>query len=807
MLRNYIKTAFRSLLKNKGFTAINILGLSIGLATCLLIIFYVVDELGYDRYNEHASLIYRIDADIKFGSNLFVGAVAPDPVGPILQKDYPEVQKAVRFRMRGPMLIRKGEQNISEHNVVFADSTLFDVFTLPVLSGDARTALTQPHTVVINESTAKKYFNSTDVVGKTLLVSDSVNYKITAVIKDVPHASHFHFDIFVAMAGLPESRQNMWLSNNFNTYILLRPGADPAKLQNQLKDLLRRNVGQQLQAMVNTSYDAFEKSGNYDKLTLMPLTQIHLHSNKDSEFDANGNILYVYIFSFTALIILIIACINFMNLSTARSANRAREIGVRKVLGSLKTNLIAQFLIESMLVSFIAMFIALLIARLAIPYFNDLSGKNISTDMFFSNWLLPALTALVLIVGLLAGSYPAFFLSGFRPIEVLKGKFNAGFKSSWLRSGLVVFQFFISITLIIGTLVIYRQLNYIQNRSLGYNRSNILIIYGTSSLGNQVKTFKDELLKINGVENATITGYLPTNGYNNSNPVFRDAIPDQKRAISTQNWSVDENYVPTLDIQMAAGRNFSSKLATDSNAVVINQTAAKLLGFADPVNKTVYELANLKIQKTKPYTIIGVVKDFNFNSLRENVTPLVLHLNVDKASIAVKIKGDNTAGVMLQISNKWHSFNPSLPFNSAFMDDNFNSMYLAETRLGNIFITFAGLAIFIACLGLFGLVSYASEQRTREIGIRKVLGASVKNIVTMLSTDFLKLVVISALVAFPVGWYLMHLWLRDFAYRINISWWIFALAGMLALAIALVTVSLQAVKAAVANPVKSLRSE
>ena len=809
MLKNYLKIALRNLWKNKGFSAINIIGLSVGLATCLLIMLYVMDELSYDKYNEKADRIYRVDGDIQFGGNHFILAVAPEPMGPTLRKDFPQVEQYVRFRNYGGFLVKKGNENLQEDKVVYTDSTLFNVFTLPMIAGNAKTALKDPKSVVITERIAKKYFNTTDnVVGKTLTINDTGNLKITGVIKNVPTQSHFNFDLFVSMNGSLQSWEvNNWVSNNENTYIVLKKGADPKALEAQFDAMVEKYVGPQVISLLNIKMDEFKKSGNYDRYILTPLTSIHLYSDKVAELGANGSIQYVYIFSAIAIFILLIACVNFMNLSTARSSNRAKEVGVRKVLGSLRNNLIAQFLTESILISFIALVLALLLAWALLPYFNQIANKEIGIGLFSKSWLLPSLIVLMLLVGLLAGSYPAFYLSSFQPIVVLKGKLAGGFRRSWLRSSLVVFQFWISIVLIIGTMVIYNQLNYIQNKKLGFNRKQVLVLQNTDPLGSQAKSFKDEMLKIPGVQSATMTGYLPTSDWRSDSPLFPDASLDQKRAVSTQIWTVDENYVPALGMEMAKGRNFSKQFLTDSSGIIINEAAAKLLGFADPINKPLYYLNDIKTKDIKTYHIIGVVKDFNYNSLRQTVTPLALFLGNQTGKIALKINTTNIKGLIAQIENKWRAMVAGQPFSYSFMDEQFNNIYRAEQRISQISVTFAILAILIACLGLFGLVTYAAEQRIKEIGIRKVLGASVVNLVSMLSKDFLKLVTISALIAFPFAYWAMNKWLQDFAYRVSISWWVFAVAGFAALAIALMTVSFQAIKAAIANPVKSLRTE
>lgn len=807
MFKNYLKIAFRNLIKNKFYTSINIIGLAVGLATCLLIFLYVTDELGFDKYNVNAERIYRVNNEVKFNGNYLDLAQAPALMGVTMLQEMPQVQQYTRIRWYGSFLVKKGNESIQEQRVGYADSTLFDVFTLPVIAGNAKTALKDYHSLVITETIAKKYFNSTDAIGKTMLINDTGNYKITAVIKDIPKQSHFNFDFFVPMMENGGSNEDTWLSENYSTYILIKKNADAKQVEAQLNPFMDRHVGPQLQSLVNISMSDFKKGGGYIRASLTPVTAIHLHSSKIAELDANGNAEYVYIFSGIALMILLIACVNFMNLSTARSSNRAKEVGVRKVLGSLKKNLVQQFLTESFLISFIALIIAVVIACLLLPYFNQLAGKEIYTVTLLQPSVLLSLVVLMIIVGLLAGSYPAFFLSSFQPIDVLKGKLAAGFKRSWLRNALVVFQFAISIVLIFGTIVIYNQLNYIHNKDIGFNRNQVITINHTNTLGNQAQTFKNELLQISGVQAATMTGYLPVNNARNSNTYFTSSTLNPSTAINVQNWTVDENYIPTLELKMVRGRNFSQQFLTDSTGIIINEAAAKFLATNDLLNKRLYTINNIQTKSQLNFHIIGVVKNFNFSSLRDVVTPLALLYGKDNSGISVRIQTANVPAAIEQIRNKWKAMTPSQPFDYSFMDEDFNKLYTTEQRTGHIFITFALLAILIACLGLFGLVTYAAQQRIKEIGIRKVLGASVSNIAGMLSTDFLKLIIISAIIAFPLAWWAMNKWLQGFAYRITISWWVFVVAGVLALLLALVTVSFQAIKAAIANPVKSLRTE
>lgn len=807
MIKNYIKTAFRSLMKNKGFTFINVFGLTLGLATCLLIVFYVFDELSYDRYNTKADRIYRVNNDIKFGGLENSYAIAPAPAAAALKADFPEIEQVVRFRDMGGNQVRKGNQDIQEDRMVFADSTLFQVFTLPMIQGDPSKALIAPHAIVITENMANKYFGHTDAVGEVLTINDSVRYKVTGVIKNIPQQSHFHFDFYMSMATIDESRNNGWLSNNFATYILLRPGADAKSLAAKFPHFLEEHAGGQLQAFLHKDFKAFEKDGSYFRFSLAPLTKIHLQSTSIDGFEPNGNIEYVYIFSATAIFILLIACVNFMNLSTARSANRAKEVGVRKVLGSPRKALIAQFLTESIMVTLVGAILAVFTAWAFLGLFNQMSGKQLSVTPQIIGWLLPSLLVIILVVGCIAGSYPALFLSGFQPIKVLKGKLAGGFKGSSLRSVLVVVQFSISIFLIVGTLVISNQLNYIRNKDIGYRRDHILVVKNAWALGKAANTFKQAVKNIAGVEAASLSNSLPTDDNSSSTTFFKDPVIDQKRAVLSYNWSVDEDFVPTLGMKMAMGRNFSKDMATDTAGVIINEAFAHQLGYANPLGQVLYTPANAMLTRMDKYHIVGVVKNFNFKSLKETVSPMLFNLNQGVNTLNVRLNGTDPQPLIDKIQAQWKTLSPNRQFSYTFLDDNFDAVYRAEQRTGAISMAFTTLAIIIACLGLFGLAAYAAEQRTKEIGIRKVLGANISTIVNMLSKDFIRLVLIAIAIAIPLGWWAMHNWLQSFAYRENIQWWVPVVAGVSAIAIAFITISFQSVKAALTNPVKSLRSE
>ena len=813
MFRNYAKIAWRNLVKNKLYSALNVLGLATGLGVCLLIILYVTDELSYDRYNVNAGRIYRVDEDSYINNTRFDAAMVSKFLGPALVASHPRIQQMVRFRNPGNQLVKKGDSHILEHRFVFADPTIFKVFTLPMIAGDANTALKNHHSIVIDESAALRYFNSTDVLGQTLEIGDdNTPVKVTGVIRDMPEQSQFHFSFIRPIREsytFNGADDNSWLSSNYYTYILAQPGTTRAEVQKDVDEAVNLNIGPALQKQVHASVADLEKAGNHFRYRIFPLTDVHLYSNKSYELEANSNILFVYTFSVIAVLILLIACVNFMNLSTARSANRAKEVGIRKVAGSTKGHLVLQFLTESVLLSLFSLVLALGIAVLLLPMFNQLAGKSLHPGQLFSGRLLPVLILLVLVVGCIAGSYPAFYLSSFQPIHVLKGKMAAGFKSSRLRSSLVVFQFFISIGLIVSTLVIYRQLHFIQNKEVGFNRNRVLVIHDTWPLGRDgTANLRTNLLTLAGVTDVTITGDLPTVGGDQYRQPgwFRDASLDASKAFFLTTLAVDAHYVPTLGMHIVKGRNFNlAKFATDSTGIVLNEAAVAMLGVKDPLNLLIWSKDHEF--PARPFHVIGIVKDFNYNSMHDNIHPLAMVVSPYWGSMAVRFNKNDVAGLIRQVENKFHAAKQGLPFTYTFMDDDFDRLYHTEQQTGRIFITFAIFAIVIACLGLFGLVTYAAEQRTKEIGIRKILGASVSGIVSLLSRDFAMLVGIAALIAFPVAWWAMYKWLNTFAYRTPISWWIFLVAGAIAFAIALLTVSIQTIRVALANPVKSLRSE
>ena len=813
MLSNYLKIAWRTLRKQGGYTAINVVGLALGLACCLLITLYVVDELSYDRFNAKADRIYRLHSDIKFGGDVLNMAVTPDPLGPTLKQDYPQVEQFTRLHQRGTWSVSRAgtTSTVREDNITFADSTVFDVFTLPLLAGDPKQALAQPNSVVISEAAATRHFGKQNPVGQTLLFNKQA-YKVTALMRNMPTNSHFRADFLLSMRN-DDYQWGQWLSNNHHTYVVLRPGVDATVFAKNLDAVAEKYAGPQLVSFLGSTMAQFRQANNRFRFTMMPLTDIHLRSKQTIELAPVGDISYVYIFSAVALFILLIAGINFMNLATARSASRAKEVGVRKVLGSGQGQLMNQFMTESVLTTTLAMVLAVGLVAAALPLFNDVAAKQLTINGLLTPlWLLVLLTV-PLIVGLLAGVYPAIFLSSYRPIAVLKGKVMASsgqalLSSARLRSGLVVFQFMMSVLLIIGTIVVYRQMRYIQTKNLGFNRQQVLVVNGADGLGKQAETFRQAVLQLPGVANGTVSGFLPTPSDRSSTVFFPEGQIEQQKGVNMQNWGIDYDYLKTMGMQVVQGRGFSRSFGADSSGIMLNETAAKLFGGKAIIGKRIAVYADVVNKLTKSYTVIGVVKNFNYESLRQEVGALSLILAGSTGSVSFRLNGSsNLPALVRQIEANWKRLAPGQAFSYTFLDDNFDQMYRTEQRVGTLTLTFSVLAVLIACLGLFGLAAFTAEQRTKEVGVRKVLGASVSSLIGLLSKDFLKLVLIAIVIASPLAWYAMHRWLQDFAYRVDIEWWVFALAGALAIGIALLTVSFQSIKAALMNPVKSLRSE
>ncbi|WP_420401298.1 ABC transporter permease [Flagellimonas sp.] len=811
MFKNHIKIAWRSLKKQPFFTFLNLFGLAIGIAGALLIALYIQDELSYDTMFADADRIHRINADIKFGGEDRKFAVAPAPLAEALDNDFAEVELTTRFRTRGSVLIKRTgtEVNVKEQQSTFVDSTFLKMFGLKLLAGDPNTALKLPNTLLLTKTAAEKHFNVNEAVGQTLELNNTQTFTVAGVVEDMPKNSFLRdHSVFMAMSGYEDSRVVNWGSNNYQTFFKLIPSAKAADLEDPLRAFLGKYVipGVQ-QFMPGITEEQFLAAGNHLFYHSIPLTDIHLNSDRVAEISPNNNIQSIYILSFIAIFLLVLACVNFMNLSTAQSLKRAKEVGVRKTLGSNKVDLIRQFLVESGLVSFGALLLAILVAVIALPFFNDLADKAIvfpyaSPAFWFS------LVAAGVLLGVFSGSYPAFFMSKFIPVKVLKGSNSNSLGGSKVRNGLVIFQFAISVFLIIGTLVVYQQLEYIQNKDLGFSKEQVLVVNDVYTVGDQAESFKEEVKKLGFVKNATLTSFFPTpSSRGDSTFAPEDGVTDQERAVSMQTWYVDQDYVNTMGFDLIAGRDFDRRFKNDSTSIIINESALATMGLSPEEVLGKRFTSDWGLENPKFYSVIGVVKDFHFSPFREDIEALSLFLGDDTGSMAIKLETADFQGALTSVQDIWRRLAPGQPFDYYFMEDSFNKTYKAEQRLGRIFFIFTTLSILIACLGLFGLAAFNAEKRTKEIGVRKVLGASVGQITYKLSADFLKLVAVAIVISLPVGWYAMNQWLADFSYRIEVKWWVLVLAAVLAVVISLLTVSYQSIKAAIVNPVNSLRTE
>jgi putative ABC transport system permease protein len=810
MFRNYLRIAIRKLVKHKTFSVINVFGLAIGLAACILIAAFVSDELSYDTYTEHAAQIYRIELQIIQNGGVVVYPNVDVAVGAGIKNAFPEVLASSRINRQGEMFVKNGDKLFKESNIAFCDSNFLQMFSIPLVEGDNKTALVSPGSIVITRALEHKYFNDKPAVGKSLLIGREP-YKITGIIEKIPDNSHFHFDAFISMATINYAMHGTtWSNLGFYTYLLLDKKADPKKLEAKFPELIQKYVAPEAVHDMGISLSEAQKVANTWRFFLMPATEIHLHSNTKYELEPNGDIQYIYIFGSLAIFTILLACINFTNLSTAASVKRSREVGIRKVLGTLKIELIIQFLVESVLLSCCALLIAFLLIYLMLPSFNHLSGKQIGISFFLHFKTIVAVIVFMIFVGLAAGIYPAFFLSSFQTIRVLKGAvLQTPAKGGGLRRGLVVFQFLISTSLIISTLVVYRQLNFMQNKKLGYAKEQVLVIPDTFGLDSNQFAFKQKLLSDSRVVNATISRDVPV-GRNEENMDGSEVYASENRAHETESeihanfFHVDYDYLSTLGMKMIAGRYFAKDYGSDSSGVVINEAAVRDLGWKDnkaAIDKTIISSGQ------HSYRVIGVVRDFNYASVKQRIVPVMMMLRHNNGTLMVKIKTVDISSLLSTVKKDWNAYNARTPFSYYFLDDKFVSVYAAEEKTGQIFTSFAVIAVFIASLGLLGLVAFTTEQRNKEIGIRKVLGASINQVLVLLSKEFLLLVSLAFLISIPLTWWVMHNWLNNFAYRINISWWIFATGGILAVLITLITISFQSIKAAVANPVNSLRSE
>ncbi|MFC2161251.1 ABC transporter permease [Acidobacteriota bacterium] len=801
MLKSYLKTTLRNIKKHLGYSFINIMGLAIGMACCILILLFVFDELSYDKFNTDHDRIYRVtrkwlneDGVV----SLHLGQVAP-PIGPLLKNDFPEILHAVRIIGADGLLVGRNGNFFEEPRFFFAEESFFNVFTHEMIVGDPATALQDPMTIVITQEMAQKYFGSENPLGQPITVKADpikVDMTVTGVIKTMPHNSHFHADIigsfktYEAVVGEEEMRN--WSSNNYGTYLLLEENYDISQLENQLDPFIDRHM----------SVGRSEQT----KLQLQKLTDIHLRSHLDSEIEANSDIIYVYIFSIIAFFVLLIACINFVNLATARSSGRAKEVGLRKVVGAQRSQLIRQFLGESILTAVLSLLIAIALVILILPKFNQFVGRSLSFNLV-SNLLLAILLFLfALSVGILSGIYPALFLSAFKPVRILKGKLDSGKKGLSFRTVLVVFQFSISIILIICINVVSKQLSYMQTRNLGFEKEHVVVLPGSPAISENLDSFKSRLLLNPSILSISAAKRVPSGRLlDSSGASVLSGETSQPITFRIALLRVDHDYIPTFKMEMAAGRNFSREIRTDSSqAFILNETAIKGIGWKTPEEAIDqgFKYGNRSGQ------IIGVVKDFHFESLHQEISPVVMLLSTsDLNQISIRINSLNIPQTMAHLQDVWSEMRPEYPFSYYFIDENFDQLYRSEENLSRIFSYFAFLSIFIGCLGLFGLASYTAEQRTKEIAVRKVLGASLANLVVLLSKEFSKWVLMANVIAWPIGYIVMSRWIQSFAYRSGITIGTFLLAGILAWAIAFITVSYQTIKASLADPVSSLKYE
>ncbi len=802
MFRNYFNVAVRNILKHKFFSAINILGMTIGVTACLLLILYVSDELSYDRFHANAERIYQVGLHGKIAGQDIRTANTCPPMAAALVSEIPEVESATRVTPYfGRPAVKYADKILTEEKVFFADSNFFEFFSFVLKEGDVKTALKEPNTVVLTEDIEKKYFGNEPGVGKLMVIgNDNKTYKVTGIAANPPANSHFGFNMLISAESSDNLKQGIWLNNFMYTYYTLRSTASVDQVNRKFEDLVEKFIGPEIEKFMGTTLKQLkEQKGEYGYFSTK-LTDIHLHATAQDGIEPGGNMMYIYFFGAIGVFIIVIACINFMNLSTARSAGRAKEVGLRKTLGSLRGQMIGQFLAESTLYSLLAVVLAFVSCYFLLPYFNELSGKMLGMGVLGSPLILAALVVLVVAVGLIAGSYPAFYLTSFSPVEVLKGKVRAGMKTKGIRSSLVVFQFALSIFLIIFTMVVYQQIQFMQEKNLGIDKNNILVLQNTGRLGTNKDAFKNALSQQTGVvkmsySNNTFPGV-------NNTTVFKAGGSDQDHIMGV--YFADQDHQDVIRFEMKEGRYFSKDFPSDTTAIVLNEAAVREFGFTDPIGEEIlYNNGGPAIERLK---VIGVVKNFNFESFKTEVRPISIRYAKNSNNLLIRYEG-NPREVVASVEKIWKELSPSEPFEYVFLDENFDELFRAEQRMGNIFSIFSGLAIFIASLGLFALAAFTSEQRTKEIGIRKALGASVFGLTLLLSKEFTKLVVIAFVPAALGGWYVSRQWLSGFAYRIDVDPVILIVSGLAAIVIAWLTVSYQSIKTASTNPVDSLRYE
>jgi len=794
--------------KQSGYVLLNVAGLAIGLTSFLLITLYVIHELSYDRFHKNYENIYRIKVAGRMAGGELNQAITAAPMAQALLNDYPEVLNVTRITEMGAWLIGFGENKFNEEGVLFADSTFFNVLDFKLIKGDPETALVRPRSMIMTEDYAVKYFGTLDPMGQKVTVeSDTVLYTITGVVQNIPDNSHTKFDILASLSTYPgRAGDQAWISHNFYTYIVVKEGIQKDAFQEKLHEMVIKYVGPQLKEILGMSIDDFRKAGNEFRYVLEPLKDIHLKGAKQYNLEPPGSPATVYIFAVIAILILVVGIINYVNLATAKSAGRAKEVGVKKVAGASGTGLMSQFIGESVIIVTFAVMISVLLVYAFTPSFNQLTGKILSVDLFNLRGLI-FLVILTLFTGLSAGFYPAFVLASYDPVEVLKGTLSPGAISKRLRGILVVFQFVVSIVIIIASIIVYRQLNFITKKDLGFDKENLIVIRRSDAFWRQRETFREQILQIEGVEKAGFSRQVPGMDYSN-NAFFNDNDPEKKTYLLQQAW-VSFDYPQALGVQLLDGRFFSREYGTDSTAVLINETAVRSLGLKEPVTGQ-YILQPRGPQEYQRYKIIGVMKDFNITSVHKTIDPVcfsVLYPGGGDQFATIRLSGINTPAAIKGIEQKWKEFTPSQPFQYEFFTDTWNNLYSAEMKTGRIFILFSFLAIFIACLGLIGLVTFMTNKRTREIGIRKTYGASVPVVAKLLIREVVFLILIASLIAYPVAYFGTRYWMEGFADKTVINPLVYVLATGLVLIIGFLSTSYQTVKAASQNPADALRIE
>ncbi len=792
MLWNYLKVSWRNIRRQRGYSFINVIGLAVGLACCILILLWVQDELSYDRFHKNLNDLYRVVTEFHKTEPATHYWPVCAPLAPALKEEYPEITRATRFtRLRRGQLVKYEKKKFLEPRICLTDPDFFEMFTFAFIEGDSRSALSGPSSVVLTEEMAAKYFESEDPLGKTLSINNEYDFMVTGVIKNVPNNSHLQFDFLLPFVRIEDFEQSWavldnWTLSGFATYVQLDKNASAEALSNKIADYLKKHI-----------------EGSKDIIYLQPFKDIHLYSSHiQFGIEGQGDIRYVYIFSIVAFFVLLIACINFMNLATARSANRAKEVGLRKVVGASRQQLVKQFFCESVLMTFLSLILAVVLVELFLPIFSNLSGKQLNLNLSTHMDILAAIVAMTLITGFLSGSYPALFLSSLRPVKVLKKASKTEGRGYFFRKILVVSQFSLSILLIVCTVVVSHQVGFMRNKKLGFDREHVAYLPIRDELAQRYESLKSELLKDKGIKSVSVSSSLPTSGVilTTDKVSWEGKNPENVAVLEVT--SVGYDFIETFNMQMVKGRSFSKTYSSDEEeAIVINESAMKMIGMENPVGKQL-------VFGESPVTIIGVVKDYHFKSLHSEIGPLVMAIIPSLYRyVFVKLDAGTVAATLNHMKAAWKTLFPDTPFEYHFLDEDYDKLYRSEQRMGTLFDHFTALAVVISCLGLFGLASFMAEKRTKEIGIRKILGASVSGIVVLLNKEFTKWVLVANVLAWPVAYYAMSKWLEGFAYRINLDIWIFVLAALIAYAIAVGTVSYQSVKAAVANPADSLRYE